>query len=87
MDTTPVAGQSLQQLGGTPELEVRHTHSLQCTHTSYLVKTPDYNPWFSVEKEIFNFWFKTKRVPSERASQEEQNSTNCSSMAPSSEVF
>ena len=45
-------------------------------------KTMDYSPWF-------NFWkskkSSEKRIPSERASQEEQNGTNFSSVAPSSE--
>ena len=45
-------------------------------------KTMDYSPWFE-------FWESNKsseeRIPSERASQEEQNGSNFSSVAPSSE--
>ena len=45
-------------------------------------KTMDYSPWF-------DFWESEKsleiRIPSERASQEEQNGTNFSFIAPSSE--
>ena len=45
-------------------------------------KTMDYSPWF-------DFWESEKsleiRIPSERASQEEQNGTNFSFVAPSSE--
>ena len=45
-------------------------------------KTMDYSPWF-------DFWESEKslekRIPSERASQEEQNGTNLSFVAPSSE--
>ena len=41
-----------------------------------------YSPWF-------DFWESKKsleiRIPSERASQGEQNGTNCSFLAPSSE--
>ena len=45
---------------------------------SILVKTPDYSPWKK-------FDFGKKRIPSERASQEEQNGANFSFIAPSSE--
>ena len=42
----------------------------------------DYSPWF-------DFWeskkVREKRIPSERASQEEQNGANFSFIAPSSE--
>ena len=45
-------------------------------------KTMDYSPWF-------DFWeskkSSEKRIPSERASQEEQNDANFSFIAPSSE--
>ena len=45
-------------------------------------KTMDYSPWF-------DFWESQKslekRIPSERASQEEQNGANFSFVAPSSE--
>ena len=45
-------------------------------------KTMDYSPWF-------DFWDSKKgseiRIPSETASQEEQNGTNFSFIAPSSE--
>ena len=47
-------------------------------------KTMDYSPWFEFlesEKGL------EKRLPSERASQEEQNGTNFSFVAPSSEEF
>ena len=40
----------------------------------------DYSPWFSDSKKVLEI-----RSPSERASQEEQNSTNFSFIAPSSE--
>ena len=51
--------------------------------TSILVKTPYYSPWFSAK--ILKFELRQKRIPSERASQEEQNGANFSSVAPSSE--
>ena len=45
-------------------------------------KTMDYSPWFDFweSKNIYE-----KSIPSERASQEEQNGVNFSSVAPSSE--
>ena len=45
-------------------------------------KTMDYSPWFQFRESKKGF---EKRKPSERASQEEQNSTNFSFIAPSSE--
>ena len=49
--------------------------------TSISVKTPYYSPWFSARIWIFYFCNKKKRVPSERASQEEQNGANLSFVA------
>ena len=48
-----------------------------------LIKTPYYNPWFLVK----NGWsrFRQTRIPSERASQEEQIGAIFSFIAPSSE--
>ena len=47
-------------------------------------KTMDYNPWF-------DFWeskkSSEKRIPSEKASQKEQNGTNLSFVAPSSQEY
>ena len=51
--------------------------------SSILVETPDYSPWFSARNGRLQF--RQKRIPSERAPQEEQNDTNFSSVAPSSE--
>ena len=49
---------------------------------SFLAKTLDYSPWFGLwESEKGS----EKRMPSERASQGEQNGTNFSFVAPSSE--
>ena len=42
----------------------------------------DYNPWFDFRESEKSF---EKRMPSERAAQEEQNGTNFSFIAPSSE--
>ena len=48
----------------------------------FMAKTVVYSPWFDFcESEKYS----AKRIPSERASQEEQNGTNFSSVAPSSE--
>ena len=48
--------------------------------SSISVKTPYYSPWFSARNE--NFDFAKKRMPTSRASKEEQNNTNFSSVAP-----
>ena len=45
-------------------------------------KTMDYSPWFDFWESKKRF---EKRMPSERACQEEQNDTNFSFVAPSSE--
>ena len=45
-------------------------------------KTMDYSPWFDFWESKKSF---DKRIPSERASQEEQNGANFSFLAPSSE--
>ena len=75
------------------KLKLRHSAPLEMPlpMESYLAKmkifilrpkTMDYSPWF-------DFWESEnsleKRLPSERASQGEQNDTNFSSIAPSSE--
>ena len=39
-----------------------------------LLKTMDYNPWFSARNR--KFYFRQKRISSEMASQEEQNGAN-----------
>ena len=44
-------------------------------------KTMDYSPWFDFWKSEKSL---EKRIPPERASQEEQNGTNYSFVAPSS---
>ena len=49
--------------------------------TSISAKTPDNSPWFLAR--ICNKGY----IPLERASQEEQNDPNFSSVAPSSEVL
>ena len=49
--------------------------------SSILVKTPYYSPWFLAR--ILKFGLRPKRIPCERASQEEQNDANFSSIAPS----
>ena len=43
-------------------------------------ETMDYSPWFSAR--IGNFPFRQKRISLERASQEQQNGTNFSFVAP-----
>ena len=50
--------------------------------SSNLRETKGYSPWFDFgnQKKV-----RKKRIPSERASQEEQNGVNFSSIAPSSE--
>ena len=45
-------------------------------------KTMDYSPWFDLQESEKSL---EKRVPSKRASQEEQNGANFSFVAPSSE--
>ena len=45
-------------------------------------KTMDYNPWFDFWESIKSFEI---RIPSERASQGEQNDANSNFVAPSSE--
>ena len=45
-------------------------------------KTMDYSPWFDFWESKKSF---EKRMPSERAFQEEQNETNFSFIAPSSQ--
>ena len=53
------------------------------TSVSSEKKTPYYSPWFSTK--IVNICFRLKRMAYERASLEEQNDANFSSVAPSSE--
>ena len=48
-----------------------------------LIETPYYSPWVSARNRKFGF--QPKRIPLERASQEEQSGANFSSVAPSSE--
>ena len=47
------------------------------------IKTPYYSPWFSAK--IGKFQLRQKRIPSERASQEEHFGANFSFVAPFSE--
>ena len=51
--------------------------------TSISVKTPYYSPWFLAK--IWKLLLRPKRIPLEKASQEEHNGTNFSFIAPSSE--
>ena len=51
--------------------------------TSISVKTPYYSPWFSAKNGRNQFWL--KRIPYERAPQEEHNGANFSFIALSIE--